>query len=154
VLDYRVAVECGAVLLASERVSAEQLDRLDGLVAKMAADVGDFDEYRRTDMRFHIGIAEAAGSPRLIGAMTGVQGQMSDLIALIDHPREVLGRSNEQHRRLVELLRRGDGGRAVRLLREHIEGTERILAGVLPPPSREVEPVGTRASDIYPPPGG
>ena len=63
--------------------------------------------------------------------MTEVQGQMSELIALIAHPDQVLTRSNEQHRRIVGLLRRGDAGRAVRLLREHIEGTEHILAGLL-----------------------
>jgi GntR family transcriptional repressor for pyruvate dehydrogenase complex len=140
VLDYRVAIECGSVLLASERAGAEQLQRLDDLVAKMAAAVEDFEEYRRTDIRFHIGIAEAAASPRLIAAMTEVQGQMSDLIGLIAHPTEVLGRSNAQHSRLVKLLRRGDGSRAVRLLREHIEGTEHILAGLLPTPLR-AEPV-------------
>jgi DNA-binding FadR family transcriptional regulator len=136
VLDYRVAVECGSVLLASERASAEQIGRLEVLVAKMAAEVDRFEEYRRTDIRFHIGIAEAAGSPRLIGAMTEVQGQMSGLIALIPHPAEVLGRSNAQHSRLVKLLRRRDSSRAVQLLREHIEGTEHILAGLLPAPLR------------------
>ncbi len=139
-LDYRVAVECGSALLASERASPEQLDRLDALVAKMAAKIEDFEEYRLTDIRFHIGIAEAAGSPRLIAAMTEVQGQMSELIALIPHPAEVLGRSNAQHGRLVKLLRRGDGSRSVRVLREHIEGTEHILAGLLPAPVRP-EPV-------------
>ena len=65
----------------------------------------DFEEYRRFDIRFHIGLAEAAGSPRLVTAMTEVQGQMSDLISLIAHPTEVLTRSNDQHRRLVMLLR-------------------------------------------------
>jgi DNA-binding FadR family transcriptional regulator len=138
VLDYRVAIECGSVLLASERVSAEQIERLEALVAKMTGEVEDFEEYRRTDIRFHIAIAEAAGSPRLIAAMTEVQGQMSALIALIPHPAEVLGRSNAQHSRLVKLLRRGDGSAAVRLLREHIEGTEHILAGLLPAPLRAV----------------
>jgi GntR family transcriptional repressor for pyruvate dehydrogenase complex len=132
VLDYRVAIECGAALLAAERSGPDQLDRLDELVAKMAAEVGDFEEYRRTDIRFHIGIAEAAGSPRLLSAMTDVQGQMTDLIALIAHPPEVLVRSNEQHGRLLKALRKGDAPRAVRFLREHIEGTEHILAGLLP----------------------
>ena len=88
-----------------------------------------FEEYRRADVRFHIGLAEAARSPRLVTAMTEVQGQMSDLIARIAHPEEVLTRSNAQHRRIVELIRRRDTGRAVRLMREHIEGTEHILAG-------------------------
>jgi GntR family transcriptional repressor for pyruvate dehydrogenase complex len=134
VLDYRVAVECGSVLLACERANDEQLGRLEGLVAKMEAELDDFEEYRRTDIRFHIAIAEAAGSPRLISAMTETQGQMTYLIALIAHPAEVLGRSNDQHRRLTYLLRIGDGSRAVALMREHIESTEHILAGLMPVP--------------------
>jgi GntR family transcriptional repressor for pyruvate dehydrogenase complex len=130
VLDYRVAIELGATTLAAERSSSEELDRLDLLVKKMAG-AQEFEYYRRVDSRFHIGVAEAARSPRLLKAMTEVQGQMSDLIALIAHPEQVLTHSNEQHRRLVTLLRRGDGSGAVRLMREHIEGTEHILAGLI-----------------------
>jgi len=135
-LDYRVAIESGAVLLAAERGSSEQFDRLDELVAKMDDELEDFQEFRRTDIRFHIGIAEAAQSPRLLSAMTDAQSQMSALIALIAHPPEVLTRSNEQHAQLVKALRKGDGPRAVREMREHTEGTEHILAGLLPAPLR------------------
>jgi GntR family transcriptional regulator, transcriptional repressor for pyruvate dehydrogenase complex len=131
VLDYRVAIESGATILAAERADTEQLDRLDELVAKMAS-ASDFQDYRRADIRFHIGVAEAARSPRLVSAMTEVQGQMSALIGLIAHPEEVLTQSNDQHRRLVGLLRRNDATRAAKLMRRHIEGTEHILAGLLP----------------------
>jgi GntR family transcriptional regulator, transcriptional repressor for pyruvate dehydrogenase complex len=132
VLDYRVAIECGSAVLAAERASEEQLGRLEQLVAKMDEGGEDFEEYRRTDIRFHIGLAESAGSPRLVSAMTDVQAQMTDLIARIAHPAEVLAHSNDQHRDLVDALRKGDATQAVRLLREHIEGTEHILAGLLP----------------------
>jgi len=135
-LDYRVAIETGAVVLAAERGSEQQFDRLEELVAKMADEIEDFGEYRRTDIRFHIGIAEASHSPRLVSAMTDAQSQMSDLIALIAHPPEVLTSSNEQHARLVKALRKGDVARAVRQMREHTEGTEHILAGLLPAPLR------------------
>jgi len=135
-LDYRVAIETGAVVLAAERGSEQQFNRLEELVAKMADEIEDFGEYRRTDIRFHIGIAEAAHSPRLLSAMTDAQSQMSDLIALIAHPPEVLTSSNEQHARLVKALRKGDVARAVRQMREHTEGTEHILAGLLPAPLR------------------
>lgn len=131
VLDMRVAIEAGATVLAAERASPEDLDRLDDLVERMAQ-AGDFEDYRRADMRFHIGIAEAARSPRLVSEMTEVQGRMSELIALIAHPDQVLTRSNAQHGRIVGHLRRGDVGRAVKQVREHIEGTEHILAGLLP----------------------
>jgi DNA-binding FadR family transcriptional regulator len=130
VLDYRVAIETGAILLAGERAELADLDRLDGLVERMR-DVDDFEVYRRADIRFHIGLAEAAHSPRLVSAMTDVQGRMSELITRIAHPPEVLTHSNDQHARLVRLLRRRDAIRATQLIREHIEGTEHILAGLL-----------------------
>jgi GntR family transcriptional regulator, transcriptional repressor for pyruvate dehydrogenase complex len=136
VLDYRVAIELGAAMLAAERGTGSQFDRLDELVAKMDDELENFEEYRLTDIRLHIAIAEAAQSPRLLSAITDVQAQMSDLIALIAHPPEVLAISNEQHGRLVKALRKGDGTRAVRQMREHTEGTEHILAGLLPAPVR------------------
>lgn len=138
VLDYRVAIETGATLLAAERGTDEHFDRLDELVEKMAGELEDFEKYRFTDIRFHIGIGEAAQSPRLLTAMTDVQAQMSDLIDLIAHPPEVLARANEQHARLVKALRKGDGARAVRQMREHTEGTEHVLAGLLPAPASQL----------------
>jgi DNA-binding FadR family transcriptional regulator len=130
VLDYRVAIETGATLLAVERASQGQIASLEVLVQRMG-EADRFQDYRRADIRFHIGLAEAASSPRLVEAMTEVQGQLSDLIALIAHPEEVLTHSNAQHQGLVTLLRRGDARRAVRLMREHIQGTEHILMGLI-----------------------
>jgi GntR family transcriptional repressor for pyruvate dehydrogenase complex len=133
VLDYRVVVETGAIVLACERAGEEDLNLLDALTDHMGASVAtSFEVYRRADVRFHIGLAEACHSPRLVAAMTEVQGQMSDLIQRVAHPDEVLTHSNAQHKRLVKLLRRGDTGRAVRLMREHCEGTEHILAALMP----------------------
>jgi GntR family transcriptional regulator, transcriptional repressor for pyruvate dehydrogenase complex len=133
VLDYRVVVETGATVLACERAADEDLNLLDALTEHMGASAATtFEVYRRADVRFHIALAEACHSPRLVAAMTEVQGQMSDLIQRVAHPDEVLTHSNAQHKRLVRLLRRGDTGRAVRLMREHCEGTEHILAALMP----------------------
>jgi GntR family transcriptional regulator, transcriptional repressor for pyruvate dehydrogenase complex len=130
-LDMRVAIESGATVLAVERADENDLARLEDCAARMA-ERPPWEEYRRADVRFHIGVAEAAHSPGLLTAMTEVQGEMSELINRISHPDTVLMRSNDQHRRLVELIRRRDLGRAVRLMREHIEGTEHILIGLMP----------------------
>jgi DNA-binding FadR family transcriptional regulator len=131
VLDYRVAVETGAALLAAERARETDLERLVEMTERMD-EAAEFEDYRRADVRFHIGVAEATGSPRLVAAMTEVQGHMSTLISRIAHPSEVLRNSNDQHRRLIGHLRRHDAGGAVRVAREHTEGTEHILAGLLP----------------------
>jgi DNA-binding FadR family transcriptional regulator len=130
VLDHRVAVEVGSTILAAERAERADLDALGKLVERMAG-AAEFELYRRADIRFHIGIAEAARSPRLVTEMTEVQGQMSDLIARIPHPEEVLTRSNAQHRKLVAHLRSGDANAAAALIRQHIRGTEHILAGLV-----------------------
>jgi GntR family transcriptional regulator, transcriptional repressor for pyruvate dehydrogenase complex len=131
VLDQRVAVESGAALLAAERGEEPAFARMDGFIAQMD-DRGDFEAYRRADVHFHIAMAEAAGTPRLIAAMTEVQGEMTELVALIAHPDTVLGHSNDEHRRIVGCLRKGDGVGAVRVLRAHLAGTEHIIAGLLP----------------------
>jgi GntR family transcriptional repressor for pyruvate dehydrogenase complex len=131
-LDFRIAIEAGAALLAAERAQPAALARMQEHVETMDAALEDFTAYRHADVFFHLGLAEAAESPRLVAAMTEVQGGMSELIAHIAHPPAVLDRANRQHERLIKLLRRGDGARAVRLVREHLQGTEHILGGLLP----------------------
>ena len=92
VLDYRVVVETGATVLAAERAEADDLDSLERLTERHEPrrQGASFEVYRRADVRFHIGLAEACHSPRLVVAMTEVQGQMSDLIQRVAHPDEVL----------------------------------------------------------------
>ena len=92
----------------------------------------DFEAYRLTDVRFHIGLAEASGSARLVQAMTETQSEMTDLILHISHPPEVLAHANEQHARLLAALRARDSGAALGIVAEHLHGTEHVLAGLLP----------------------
>jgi GntR family transcriptional regulator, transcriptional repressor for pyruvate dehydrogenase complex len=130
-LDYRIAVEIGAAVLAAERAGPEDLDPLRAQVEAMRGTT-DFSAYRRADVFFHLGIAEAARSARLVAAMTEVQGKMSELIAHIAHPAPVLARSNEQHAALVAALERRDSSAAAYMVREHLKGTEQVLAGLMP----------------------
>jgi GntR family transcriptional repressor for pyruvate dehydrogenase complex len=130
--DQRLAVELAVAVLAAERAEPEALEPLDELVAGMDATLEDFPAYRQADVRWHIGLAEAAGSPRLLAAMTEAQGQMTDLISYIAHPPELLAWTNQQHAKMLVAVRRGDGDRAMRIMAEHLKGTEHVLAGLLP----------------------
>jgi DNA-binding FadR family transcriptional regulator len=141
VLDYRVAIETGAAMLAAERREPEDLARMREQVEAMRA-IGenyervvgdDFEPYRRADIRFHIAIAQASGVPRMVGLVGEVEADVSELIAHIAHPPEVLEHSNGEHARMIEAFERHDAPRAVRLLRRHLEGTEHILGGLFPP---------------------
>jgi DNA-binding GntR family transcriptional regulator len=99
----------------------------------MEGQLDDYPSYRQSDVRFHVALAEATGSARLIAAETAAQGEMTALIHWISHPQAVLRASNDQHRRLVRALRARDGARAARVMSEHVEGTNHILAAFLPP---------------------
>jgi DNA-binding FadR family transcriptional regulator len=130
-LDYRLAVETGAALLTAERALDADISRMREQFEAMQGE-DDFAVYRRADVQFHLALAEGSKSPRLVSAMTEIQGGMSDLISHIAHPPEVLSMSNAQHGRLVAALEARDGLRAVKEVYEHLEGTEHIVAGLLP----------------------
>ena len=99
-------------------------------IARME-DTGDFDDYRRADIRFHIALAQASGVPRVAALMTEVQAELSELIAHIAHPPAVLRHSNTEHARLADAVEAHDLARSVRLVRRHLDGTEHILGGLL-----------------------
>jgi GntR family transcriptional regulator, transcriptional repressor for pyruvate dehydrogenase complex len=131
VLGLRVAVETGVAVLAAERAEETSLELMRECVARMAVRP-EFEEYRRADIRFHIAMAQATGVPRVVALMTEVQSEVSELIAHIAHPDAVLTHSNAEHARLVEALAAHDAALAVAVLRRHLEGTEHILAGLMP----------------------
>jgi GntR family transcriptional repressor for pyruvate dehydrogenase complex len=131
VLGLRVAIETGAAVLAAERAEKAPLQLMRECVERMAGQP-EFEEYRRADIRFHIALAQATGIPRVVALMTEVQAEVSELIAHIAHPHEVLSHSNAEHARLVDALAAHDGPLALKILRAHLEGTEHILAGLMP----------------------
>jgi DNA-binding FadR family transcriptional regulator len=130
--DQRMAVELGVAVLAAERSQPTDLQALDDVAAALEDALEDFAAYRQADIRLHVGLAEATGSTRLVRAMTEVQGAMTDLISYIAHPPEVLASSNAQHRRLLAAVRDRDAMRAARVITDHLQGTEHVLAGLLP----------------------
>jgi DNA-binding FadR family transcriptional regulator len=132
ICDQRMAVEVGVAVLAAERAEPRVLDQLDELVVSLDGMLDDFTAYRQADVRWHVGLAEATQSPRMVTAMTEVQGAMTELISLIAHPPEVLDSSNGQHRRVLAAVRRGDEAAAAKEMAEHLRGTEHILGGLLP----------------------
>jgi DNA-binding FadR family transcriptional regulator len=137
-LDLRLAIEVGVVIRAAERATEDDITPLVALTAAMD-DAIEFEDYRLADVRFHMGLAETAHSPRLIDAMADVQAQLDEAIEMVPHPAEVLNHSNGQHKALIARLRKRDVTGAVKLMREHVEGTEYYLAGMLP--ATDVTPV-------------
>jgi GntR family transcriptional regulator, transcriptional repressor for pyruvate dehydrogenase complex len=130
--DVRLSVELGVAVLAAERATPAAIGRLDALVARMQRSTDDHVAFRQADVRFHIGLAEAAECAPLVAAMTEAQGALTDILRHVAHPPEVLAWTNAQHARLVACLDRRDATAAVQVMTEHLRGTEHVLAGLLP----------------------
>lgn len=130
-MDHRLAIETGVAIRAAERAQPENLELLEALADEMD-DASEFEQYRQADLRFHMGLAEAAHSSRLLESMAEVQSELDEVIGLVPHPQEVLRRANNQHRELIELLRAHDADGAAKAIRTHVEGLEYFVAGMLP----------------------
>jgi DNA-binding FadR family transcriptional regulator len=128
-MDYRVAVSGAAVVLAAERRTEADLSALHELVERMAA-LDSFPPYRRLDHRFHLAIASAARSPRLVAAETVIQADLAKLLRLIPESAEMLHVSNEQHRDLLDAIRGRAPGRARAVMETHVRGTGDFLVGL------------------------
>ena len=128
-MDFRVAVSGAAVALAADRRTESELVALEGLVKRMA-ELDSFPPYRRLDHRFHLSVASAARSPRLVAAETAIQADLAKLLRLIPESAEMLHVSNEQHRELVEAIRDRAGARARAVMEAHVRGTGDFLVGL------------------------
>ncbi len=120
--DERLAVEVGVAVLAAERAEPDDARRARRARrdARRACSRTSPPTARPTSACTSAS-PKPTGSPRLVRAMTEVQGAMTDLIAYIAHPPEVLASSNAQHRRLLAAVRERDAMRAARAMTEHLQ---------------------------------
>ena len=79
------------------------------------------------DAEFHVAVVASAGSPRLTRTFTSLTSEMRLLTALLRSRYESLNELYEEHAVLLEALESGDGERALRLWREHVDDAERFL---------------------------
>jgi DNA-binding FadR family transcriptional regulator len=131
-LDRRTAIELGAAQLAAERAGESHLAPLAEHTATMHASIDDWRTFRRADVLFHICIAEATGTAWLIEAMTEVHGEFSELLDLVPHPISALEHSTDQHDQLVRAFAKGDADAVLRLMRDHVRGSEALFEGLHP----------------------
>ena len=130
--DMRLAIEIGAAYLAAERASGEHIERLEHHNGVMRRSGEEWSSYRRADAFFHLAIAEASGSQRLIAQMTEIHGQLNELLAHAPHPAAAQDSAIEQHELIIAAVRDGDPAEAVSCMRAHVEGLSVMAVDLLP----------------------
>jgi GntR family transcriptional regulator, transcriptional repressor for pyruvate dehydrogenase complex len=128
-VDYRRVVEGGAAWLAAERATVEQIDYLDALVREMNETRG-FDPWSERDGLFHLIVADASGSRRLVEQVAAVRGEVYRLAKLGSVPDAVVELSDREHTEIVRAIAARRPARAQAAMIRHVSSTGAFWLGL------------------------
>jgi DNA-binding GntR family transcriptional regulator len=135
--DFRSRLEGYAAELASQRVTGGQLERLRQAASRFDAaargprTLEQVREARRWNDEIHQTIVEAAAHERLRLTVLRTVDQPLVFQALRKYDDDEMARSMLLHHLIIDAVAAGDGGRANRLMTEHIlQGRDVLLAAV------------------------
>jgi GntR family transcriptional repressor for pyruvate dehydrogenase complex len=129
--DWRRAVSGEAAALAASRATDGALAVIEQAAEAVDAAAGQpFSVFRLADSRFHLAVADASGSGRLVGAETAVQAELGEALAAIPAPELARRASATGHAPLVEALLRRDPLGARHAMERHVEATHDWIVGL------------------------
>jgi DNA-binding FadR family transcriptional regulator len=88
-------------------------------------------DYRRLDSRFHLAVAEAAGSPSLVTLVAENRMRVNSLLDQIPLLARNIAHSDEQHEAIVMAILAGDCDGAATAMLAHVGGSAALLHGFL-----------------------
>ena len=129
---YRVreALEVLAVRLATPRLTGEDLDLLESLHEQMIdhADSGDVEGFFAANAAFHALTVDRSGNKKLQEIYHPLITQMRRYYLSSMTLRGGMARSCEEHEQILQAMKDGQAAEAARLLSEHIQVPQRMLA--------------------------
>lgn len=129
VLEYRRVMDPGAVVLATERATEEDLAELERIYHQMEEYTVDYKAFARADLEFHLTIAKATRNPIFIKVNTIIRDILN---ASMEGIVRALGIRDglHYHRQILQALRDKDAVKAEGLMREHVDRTiQRLKEG-------------------------
>lgn len=123
VLQIREALEILAVQLACDKISTEQISELERSVAAFsdAVKTGDLKKIAQTDIDFHDVIYKAAENSKLVGMLNNLREQIYRYRVEYLKDETAYPLLIEEHRRIIEGLKRGDVNYVTDAMRNHLD---------------------------------
>lgn len=129
IYHIREALEICSGRLAATRITKAQLDKLDALVA--SAGTASFEERVGINESFHLTIAEASGSARLISMVRDFREHLLNPRWISSQNSAMAKRAHADHKKIVAALRAGSPERVEMLLRAHLKiGWDQLQLGM------------------------
>jgi DNA-binding GntR family transcriptional regulator len=128
--QVREALEILAVRLATSRLAPADLEQLEELHQRMvrAAQAEDAGQFFEANAEFHSVFVQRSGNQLLAEIYSPLVDQMRRYRMRSMTLRGGMMRSCEEHQAILEAVRRADVEEAARLVQEHIEIPQRLLA--------------------------
>jgi DNA-binding GntR family transcriptional regulator len=146
VFRLRRSLEPLAARLAAERgIDAKQLRRLDAACRAdyVPGDPASERAFLKANRAFHLAVAEAAGSPRLVRVLSGLLDESERALVLGLAVRDRSHEIQHEHQALIEALARGDAATAERAATAQIDDArEMVLAALMSNPSLLAAEIG------------
>lgn len=127
--DERGVVEGGTAALAAQRATPEQLEELVRLVARMEG-THAYEPWSATDTLFHLLIADASGSQRLVSRVADLRSEVYRITRHVPTPRETVELADREHREILQALQTRRPERARIAMVRHVESTRALWLGL------------------------
>ncbi len=129
VFEIRTSLESLASGLAAERITEDELEKLQRLLVEIGAHIknGDMESIVRTDTKFHDLLYQASRNKRLVGIISNLREQLTRFrTTSMSYPGR-LKATLEEHRNIVEAIAQGDEKAARKAAEHHMEKSEQTL---------------------------
>jgi DNA-binding FadR family transcriptional regulator len=129
-LQYRMVVEPAVARIAASSRRNPDLAAMRKAIRGMAAATTEPD-YMRHDTDFHIALARSTGNAVLVHAIEDIRMKLNDAMTLLPESDSWHRRISREHEELFEVIERGDGEEAERVMQQHVANSEQSLHAVL-----------------------
>lgn len=129
VFEIRTSLESLASGLASERITEDELEKLQRLLVEIGACIksGDMESIVRADTEFHDLLYQASRNTRLVGIISNLREQLTRFRTTSMSFPGRLKATLEEHRKIVEAIAQGDEKAARKAAEHHMEKSEQTL---------------------------
>jgi GntR family transcriptional repressor for pyruvate dehydrogenase complex len=124
-MQVRIALESVAAASAARRGNDEDIARLEGLITKMKAAIGNEKRFAALDLELHVSLAAASENFLIFDLISMIRGQMEKTLSRILLAPEALPLSLKEHASIVNAIRRHDPDAASEAMQHHLDAALR-----------------------------
>ncbi|MGQ0708950.1 MAG: FadR/GntR family transcriptional regulator [Rhodoferax sp.] len=121
VAEARAAVEVQVVWLATQRISAAQIKRLEDLVSDQQGMISDPVRFQISDQEFHTTLYRACGNGLLADVVSDFYAYALEYRRRALQKKGAIANSVREHRAIVDALKAGQPELAVKAMQGHLE---------------------------------